>query len=100
MKKPANSKEIKDQKAFIFSISNCKKFHIKKNECAFLFQADNGPIFGGARSDIYVNLDFTSNHTNFGRSYQLPDGVDYQSKEAKEYLAGEEKFEIEELEVF
>jgi len=35
-----------------------------------------------------------------GKPYKLPDGVEAESKLAKEYLAGKEKFKVKEIEVF
>ena len=39
-------------------------------------------------------------HSNFGFTYVLPDDLEYDSDEAKKYLAGSEYFGVKDFEVF
>ena len=96
--------EIEDPSAYIFSVSESKKFLLQDNKAKEAINAHTswGPSFGKANSDIFVAGDFVSENsfTNFGNSYQLPEGMDLEAENTKSYLAGSYKFTVAELEVF
>jgi hypothetical protein len=86
---------IADNNAFIFSlrrngICESNKFNIKTVEKTFYRNTCYGPAFGGG-CDIYIcngsNVHMYS-YSNFGDSYDIPDGYRFESVEAKCYLAG------------
>ncbi|KAJ5079247.1 hypothetical protein M0811_04268 [Anaeramoeba ignava] len=88
-----NGEYINDSNAFIFSLRNDKgdrkpeKFTIKKGEekYAILSNLDFGPFFG---SDIWLDSELQYGYSNFGYSYNLPNGIKYKSYESRSYLAG------------
>ncbi|KAJ5074729.1 pep-cterm sorting domain-containing protein [Anaeramoeba ignava] len=97
---------IPDPNAFIFSLRNDKgdrkpeKFTIQKgNEnVAIFYHLHYGPIFG---NDIRLNSKLKSGYSNFGESYNLPNGINYQSNEPQSYLAGSyNKWIVDELETY
>lgn len=49
----------------------------------------------------YCNVE-KSNYSNFstGKCYEIPNGIQPDSEEAKKYLAGEEYFTVEEIELY
>ena len=60
------------------------------------------PFFGYAcEFSIYpeCNTQPTS-WSNIGRTYEAPEGVVHGSEEAKEYMAGANKFRVKDIEVF
>jgi len=76
--KGGDDEYLEDPTAFIFSVNESKKFALKNDQAsnAVYNSYDYGPTFGGGH-DINVATDFNSdNHsTEFGNSYQLPDGI-------------------------
>ena len=105
-----NSLFISDSKAFLFSLRrkglpSGEKFKVKNPEHAIRgAQYENqgksyyGPTFGSGY-DIYIrtgsnnydtqnNRGWTPNYSNFGGSYELPQGYKPDSDDAKNYLAG------------
>ncbi|KAJ5067346.1 btb-domain-containing protein [Anaeramoeba ignava] len=107
-----NSGYISDPNAFIFSLRNDKNdrkpeiFKIKQGREKFAIYSNQhfGPNFGGG--NLYKSHDFCFNSnlkqgdSNFGYTYNLPNGIEYKTNESKSYLAGSSSFEIEELETF
>ncbi|KAJ5077472.1 hypothetical protein M0811_05995 [Anaeramoeba ignava] len=100
---------ISDENAFLFSLRNDKndrkpeKFPVKymKNRTALYYQDDIGPTFGKFSSDLFLDEKLKTGWTSFGRSYKLPYGIKYGTKEAEDYLAGSyDQWEVEELETF
>ncbi|KAJ5072057.1 pep-cterm sorting domain-containing protein [Anaeramoeba ignava] len=99
--------DIADPKAFIFSLVNPKnfepqKFHVqkKKEGQAVCYKTGCGPSFGHGH-DIAITRDLKSGWTYFGFVFELPKGIRYRSKEAKEFFAGSfDKWEVEEIEVY
>ncbi|KAJ5075445.1 pep-cterm sorting domain-containing protein [Anaeramoeba ignava] len=89
---------IPDSNAFIFSLRNDnndrkpEKFPIKKGKENFAIYYDYssfGPIFGGRYySDFSLNLILQPGDSNFGYTYNLPNGIEPKTNEAKRYLAG------------
>ncbi|KAJ5070303.1 pep-cterm sorting domain-containing protein [Anaeramoeba ignava] len=99
-----------DSTAFIFSIRNDKgdrkpeKFQIRKDQEQFaIFSYSNyGPYFGfGYETDIGLSSNLRNGFSNFGQSYNLPNGIKFDTNEAKSYLAGSyDKWEVDELETY
>ncbi|KAJ5076743.1 e3 ubiquitin-protein ligase trim56-like [Anaeramoeba ignava] len=99
---------IVDPNPFIFSLRNDKnnrepeKFSVKQGDEVFAiyYGLDYGPIFGGGW-DWHLNSNLQSGNSHFGNSYVLPDGIEYDSDEAKGYLAGSyDKWEVDEVETY
>ncbi|KAJ5074138.1 pep-cterm sorting domain-containing protein [Anaeramoeba ignava] len=97
---------IPDSNAFIFSLRNDKgdrkpeKFTIKKRskEFAIFYNSISGPILG-ADFGLFDNLHH--GYTKFGSSYNLPNGIQEGTDEAKSYLAGSfDKWKVDELETY
>ncbi|KAJ5068345.1 e3 ubiquitin-protein ligase trim56-like [Anaeramoeba ignava] len=97
---------IKDSNAFIFSLRNNKgdrkpeKFTIKQEmeKYAIGYHLSYGPVFG---SDIRLNSNLQPVCSNFGESYNLPNGIKYETNEAESYLAGSfNKWIVDELETY
>ena len=91
----SSSQYIYDQKAFIFSLrrdgkSFNDKFKIKKDYFALVHVSDFGPTFGEGH-DIFIcnesNIK-TESYTDFGYSYNSPDGYSYDGNNTKRFLAG------------
>ncbi|KAJ5070986.1 e3 ubiquitin-protein ligase trim33-like [Anaeramoeba ignava] len=100
---------IIDPDAFIFSLRNdkndreAKKFSIKTgqepNSIYYNFSS-HGPIFGGG-GDFFLISNLQPGWSNFGYSYNLPDGITYQTDESKSYLAGSyNSWVVDELETY
>ncbi|KAJ5079892.1 hypothetical protein M0811_04205 [Anaeramoeba ignava] len=88
-----NTGKINDSSAFIFSLRNDKgdripaKFTYKQNS-AIYSNLSYGPLFGGYPYDFCLNSNLQPGYSNFGYSYNLPNGITYGTNEAKSYLAG------------
>ncbi|KAJ5073497.1 hypothetical protein M0811_08614 [Anaeramoeba ignava] len=84
---------INDSNAFIFTLKNPsnhqpQKFTCKLPQYAIYSYSTHGPSFGGGY-DIYINQNFNQgSYINFGHSYNTPNGINYQTNEAKNYFAG------------
>ncbi len=84
---------INDPNAFLFSlrragVSYKDKFTVKLPQYALLGDSNYGPIFGGGDILILNQSNTTiGSRTNFGWSYNLPDGYTYDGN-AKDFLAG------------
>ncbi|KAJ5067610.1 pep-cterm sorting domain-containing protein [Anaeramoeba ignava] len=99
---------IKDENAFIFSLRNDKgdrkpeKFPIKKereDNAIFYNFEDYGPDFGFP--DLALEEDLQSGESNFGHTYNLPNGIKWDTDESKSYLAGSfNKWIVDELETY
>ncbi|KAJ5077030.1 hypothetical protein M0811_00350 [Anaeramoeba ignava] len=96
---------INDSSAFIFSLRNDKgdripaKFTIKIPQYAIYSKSSYGPLFGD--NDFELNSNLQPGYSNFGRSYNLPDGITYDTNEAKSYLAGSyNKWVVDEVETY
>ncbi|KAJ5068380.1 pep-cterm sorting domain-containing protein [Anaeramoeba ignava] len=97
---------IIDPNAFIFSLRNNKgdripeKFTIQKGEekYAIFYHLNYGPVFG---TDVFLNSKLQPGRSNFGHSYNLPNGIKKYTNEAKSYLAGSyDKWVVDELETY
>ncbi|KAJ5069579.1 pep-cterm sorting domain-containing protein [Anaeramoeba ignava] len=87
-----NTGNINDSNAFIFSLRNDKgdripaKFTIKTPQYAIYSNYNScGPYFG---NDFYLSSNLQPGYSDFGNSYNLPNGITYGTNEAKSYLAG------------
>ncbi|KAJ5074924.1 pep-cterm sorting domain-containing protein [Anaeramoeba ignava] len=98
---------IFDRDAFLFSLRNDKnnrkseKFPIKKypQNLAITYYPNSGPNFGDG--DFGLNPNLKSGYSNFGRTYNLPNGIKHDTIEANSYLAGSyDQWEVDELETF
>ncbi len=96
---------INDPNAFLFSLRRAgvsfkDKFTVKKAAKALTGSSNNGPIFG---NDIYIcnqSNTFIGSHSNFGHSYNLPDGYTYGGN-ARDFLAGNhDQWTTTEIEVY
>ncbi|KAJ5068564.1 btb/poz domain-containing protein [Anaeramoeba ignava] len=99
---------INDSDAFIFSLRNDKgnrkpeKFPIRKRKekTAIYFYLRDGPLFGEGH-DFALSSKLQPGFSNFGKTYHLPDGIKFETKEAKSYLAGAyTAWIVEEFETF
>ncbi|KAJ5075749.1 pep-cterm sorting domain-containing protein [Anaeramoeba ignava] len=99
---------INDSKAFIFSLRNDKndrkpeKFPIKKGQehYAIFSHPNNGPNFGNG-PDFSLVSNLQPGNSNFGNTYNLPIGMEYDTNEAKSYLAGSyNSWEVYEIETY
>ncbi|KAJ5069762.1 pep-cterm sorting domain-containing protein [Anaeramoeba ignava] len=86
-----------DSNAFIFSLRNDKgdripaKFTCKEPQYAIYSRFnDLGPLFGNG-TDFYLNTNLQPGDSNFGYSYNLPNGIQEGTNEARSYLAGSYK---------
>ncbi|KAJ5069933.1 pep-cterm sorting domain-containing protein [Anaeramoeba ignava] len=100
---------IHDSNAFIFSLRNDKgdrtpeNFSIKQGQesYALVDNSNLGPIFGYGRRDLNLNYNLQPGHSDFGSSYNLPNGINYGTNEAKSYLAGSyDKWVVDEVESY
>ncbi|KAJ5069266.1 hypothetical protein M0811_11751 [Anaeramoeba ignava] len=107
-KKDSGGGYIKDQNAFIFSLRNDKgdrkpeRFTIKKDQEEFAIYnryKDLGPYFG--IFEFWLTSNLKTGYSNFGQSYNLPDGMEYNTTESFVYLAGcQNEWVVDELETF
>ncbi|KAJ5067815.1 btb/poz protein [Anaeramoeba ignava] len=101
-----NKGNINDPNAFIFSIRNDKnnrkseKFPYKQQGRAIYSDLSYGPVFGYG-CDFQINSNLQQGYSNFGDSYNLPNGITYETNEAKSYLAGSfNLWVVDELETY
>ncbi|KAJ5077686.1 hypothetical protein M0811_05785 [Anaeramoeba ignava] len=99
-----NTGDIYDSNAFIFSLRNDKgdrisaKFTIKTPQSAIYSNLNYGPYFG---NDFRLSSNLQSGWSDFGNSYNLPNGITYGTNEARSYLAGSyNKWVVDELETY
>lgn len=92
--------------SFLFSLSKQTKHILYRDEDKAMggFR-DKGPTFGDGHEVIDLGLSDKCegnklSEDNLGNGYSLPNHVQFGSEEAKGFLAGEEKFQVEEYEVF
>ncbi|KAJ5080616.1 pep-cterm sorting domain-containing protein [Anaeramoeba ignava] len=100
---------ITDPNSFIFSLRNDKndrkseKFSIKQtqdNFAVYYNYSNKGPTFGKG-NDFILNSNLQHGYSNFGYTYNLPKGFDYDTKESRGYLAGSyDSWEVDELETY
>ncbi|KAJ5080510.1 pep-cterm sorting domain-containing protein [Anaeramoeba ignava] len=101
---------IHDSNAFIFSLRNDKgdripaKFTIQKGQEGYAIYSylSYGPIFGnGSGHDFLLSSNLQPGDSNFGCSYNLPNGITYNTDSGRSYLAGSEnKWVVDEVETY
>ncbi|KAJ5080101.1 hypothetical protein M0811_14118 [Anaeramoeba ignava] len=100
---------IIDPNAFIFSLRNDKshrkpeKIIIKHPKNAIYYDyLYNGPFFGiRVYPDLALDHHLKSGYSNLGYSYYLPNRIEWNTNEAKSYLAGSyDSWEVDELETY
>ncbi|KAJ5069258.1 hypothetical protein M0811_11743 [Anaeramoeba ignava] len=98
---------IGDSNAFIFSLRNDKgdripaKFTYNGNGYAIYSRSDLGPVFGDDYNDFLLGSNLQPGYSHFGRSYNLPNGINYGTNESKSYLAGSHNsWVVDELESY
>ncbi|KAJ5066982.1 hypothetical protein M0811_03326 [Anaeramoeba ignava] len=103
-----NGEFSNDSNAFIFSLRNDKgdripaKFTIKQGEeqNAIYSSSSYGPFFGKGY-DFCFYSDLQPGYSNFGYSYNPPNGITYNTDSGKSYLAGSYKsWVVDELETY
>ena len=84
-----------DSNAFLFSLrrdgkSYNDKFTIKNDACSLYGNSGYGPIFGKGHDLLICNESNikTGSFTDFGYSYNSPDGYSYGGNNTKSFLAG------------
>ncbi|KAJ5070636.1 pep-cterm sorting domain-containing protein [Anaeramoeba ignava] len=102
-----NKGDINDSNAFIFSLRNDKgdripaKFTCKEPQYAIFSNLSYGPFFGHGGHDFYLESNLQPGHSNIGYGYNPPNGITYESNEAKSYLAGSlDKWVVDEVESY
>ena len=93
----------KDDKAFIFSLSNRSKHLQVQNKLQAVEHSKDYMMSFGRGHDFRISSKANENnesYSNFGYTYQLPEGVSMNSEAAKSYLAGSYQFKIVEVEVY
>ena len=91
------------ENAFLFSLNEKKKFFNKeRDKNSFNGNSDYLCIFGkGKDIIIYNDADINkTSYSNFGSSFEIPKDIVYESDDARNYLAGEIKFKVKEIEVY
>ena len=106
----SNNAWIEDRNAFIFSlrrngISTNEKYKVAKPQYAYYGYSSTPYLFQfGYGGDIFVVANSnteTGSWTNFGFSYELPEGYTFRSESARKYLSGNfDKWLTTEIEVF
>ena len=85
--------EKEDENAFIFSLDKMKIYDVKPDENAIGCFPNFGPVFLGCQIRIYDEA-----FKNGGSTYEK--GLNYQTEENYELTDGEQKFNVEEIEVY
>lgn len=96
---------IRDEKAFLFSLTHKKQYPIKKEEESkerAIYANPNCILAFGFGKDICIqegcNTQSNKAYTNFPVSYSPPEGCE--EEEVKKHLAGSQKFRVEEIEAY
>ena len=95
-------KSDEKKESFIFSITHRTRHMLKDGAGAAIENYINdGPTFGGGYDFIIENNpDTRESNSDFGHSYTLPEHIEYNSQQAKMYLAGAYTFLIQDYEVY
>lgn len=100
----SETKWNEDLESFVFSLTHQTKHALKADQKEFCIghNKDYLPFFGYAcEFSIYPECDkHPTSWSNIGRTYEAPNGIVHGSDEAKNYMAGEHKFTVNEIEVF
>ena len=86
----------KDDNAFIFSVDRMKTYEVEKGTIATCSFRDYGPVFAGfEHNNIYLFDDFFTDPGNVAEK-----GDRFRTTENYEINLGEEKFFVEEMEIY
>eukprot|EP00347_Sterkiella_histriomuscorum_P004770 403359176 len=100
---PNQMQSTSDQFAYLFSLSKRTIHKQVRNQSGAVQHHKNWMCYLGYCGDINIsdNCDNNSNSLcDFGGTYELPFGYEYQSNEAKSYLAGKYQYKVLEIEVY
>jgi len=101
--KGADDTYVKDEKAFLFSLSYKEKYEIKIPEEAIIISINNNHLFRyGDGRDIMLDANCnisTSSYTTFPTSYKF-DKFQTVNDTSKSYLFGSFNFKVDEIEAF
>eukprot|EP00347_Sterkiella_histriomuscorum_P011049 403373945 len=100
--KPNITTQIRDEDAFIFSLSK-RSTHRQIQNSQYGVQHHKNFLFAFGGSDICIHDNCNKNmysKSNLGHTYSPPSDFKYDSNEAKSYLAGNERFQVLEIEVY
>lgn len=93
----------KDDKAFIFSLTNRTKHVQVQNKQQALDHSKDYSVAFGRGHDFRISDNCNINnesYSNFGYTFSLPEGMVLNSDEAKSYLAGTYQYKVIEVEVY
>ena len=85
-------------RSFIFSVTHQSAHKYKEGREQY-HSRGYGPIFGSG-DDLKITGDGKNCYANLGYTYLLPEGLQSGSAEARNYLAGQKTFDMENYEVF
>ncbi len=93
-----------DRDAFVFSLSQQTKHSLKPGGEGNAIHYGSGYVFSFGSGHDFCLADNCNNNTSsyckLGCSYLLPEGLTYNTDPSKNYLAGEHKFKVQEIEAF
>ncbi|KAJ5071864.1 e3 ubiquitin-protein ligase [Anaeramoeba ignava] len=97
---------IEDEKAFLFVLRSYKGIQSKielfpdQKSTSIVYYSQRGPIFGDGW-DLAISGNLKTGYSNPGHTYQLPDNIEFNSKEAKMFFTrGFGEWEVNKLEVY
>jgi len=88
--------------SFLFEVRKNVRFWSTNRPAKAIYNSNRyGPTFGDSH-DLYIadRCKYNTNHSNFGYTYELPNGIAYGSSQAKAFLAGSHTFQCDEYEVY
>ncbi|KAJ5071874.1 pep-cterm sorting domain-containing protein [Anaeramoeba ignava] len=98
---------IEDNQAFLFILKSSQKdqqikieLKEKQKKTAIVYYSQRGPIFGDGW-DLSISEDLKTGYSNPGCSYQLPNNIQFGSKEAKMFFTQQYgEWKVDQLEVY
>ncbi|KAJ5071875.1 hypothetical protein M0811_09774 [Anaeramoeba ignava] len=99
--------KIEDNQSFLFILKSSKKdrqmkieLKEKPKKIGIIYYSKRGPIFGDGW-DLSISADLKTGYSNPGCSYQLPNGIEFGSKEARTFFTQQYgEWEVDQLEVY
>jgi hypothetical protein len=82
---------VRDQKAFIFSLTNLYKYNLKSDVYNSIYQYHEGIFWGNTNYDFHLHLPAGRSDCRcegLGNTFQVPRGQNAKSQQAYEYFAG------------
>ena len=100
-----NSKWYADEKSFIFSLTERKKFDIIDSTSDKAFHADPRLYINiyGEGFDYAISKDCDKNErsqSKIGKTFKAPEGITFNTEQSKSYLAGSYNFKVKEVEAY